>query len=96
MKINIQDKEVNVNTNPNWLSLLGVVFIICKVFGVMPIAAWSWWLVTLPLYVGVVITVGLLAIVLGALGVFWLIVFIATYLTDLKNKNKNKYTRNFK
>lgn len=29
--------------------LLGVVFIVLKLMGVMPVAAWSWWWVLLPL-----------------------------------------------
>lgn len=46
----------------NWLSLLGVIFILCKIFSVAPIATWSWWLVLLPLYFGLAISVGLLVL----------------------------------
>lgn len=64
-------KEVSVNYNPGWLGLLGVIFVLCKVFEYGPIAAWSWWLVLLPFYAGLAIILGILAIgALGAGGVF--------------------------
>lgn len=43
------------------LGVLGVVFIVLKLVGVI---AWSWWLVLLPLYAGVAI--GLVVWLLGA------------------------------
>lgn len=36
----------------NILLVVLVVFIIMKLFGVMPIAAWSWWMVFSPLWIG--------------------------------------------
>lgn len=36
----------------NILLVVLTVFIIMKVFGVMPIAAWSWWMVFSPLWIG--------------------------------------------
>ena len=60
-------KEVSVNYNPGWLGLLGVIFVLAKVFEYGPIAQWSWWLVLLPFYVGIIIVLGILAI--GALSV---------------------------
>ena len=32
--------------------LLGVIFIVLKVLAIEPVAAWSWWLVLLPIYGG--------------------------------------------
>jgi hypothetical protein len=54
-------KEVSVNFTPRWLGLLGVIFVLCKVFEYGPIALWSWWLVLLPFYAGIAIILGVLA-----------------------------------
>jgi hypothetical protein len=49
--------------------LLGVIFICAKVFGVQPVADWSWWWVTAPLWVGF----ALLAVIFLPLFIFlWL------------------------
>jgi hypothetical protein len=46
--------------------LLGVIFVCAKLFGYI---AWSWWLVLLPIYGGVVLflLIALLVVVLAAL-----------------------------
>ena len=31
-------------------AFLGVIFIVAKVFGVEPVASWSWWWVTVPFW----------------------------------------------
>lgn len=60
-----------ITYNPGWVGLLGVIFVLCKIFEYGPIAQWSWWLVLLPFYVGILIILGVLAIgALGAGGVF--------------------------
>jgi len=33
---------------------LFLIFLLCKIFGVMPIAAWSWWLVCAPIIAEIV------------------------------------------
>lgn len=50
------------SVNMNWLGLLGVVFVVCKILGVAPVATWSWWLVLLPFYLGVAIFLGVLIV----------------------------------
>lgn len=50
--------------------LLGIIFVVCKIFAVEPIAAWSWWWVTLPFWGGLALV---LAIVGGGLLVALLI-----------------------
>jgi hypothetical protein len=63
MKIQTKQRgEVNVNTNPNWMTFLGVIFILCKIFSVPPIVDWSWWLVLLPFYFGIALAVGFIVI----------------------------------
>ena len=46
----------NVNVNVNFLFPIGVVLVILKLAKVSPITEWSWWLVTMPLYVPVVLS----------------------------------------
>ena len=49
----------------NAMTVLGIIFVLAKIFEVGPIADWSWWLVLLPFYLGLVILViaGSLAVV---------------------------------
>lgn len=51
----------------NILGLLGVLFIALKLLGLTVVAGWSWWLVLLPFYGGILIW--LFIVVLGLLGV---------------------------
>jgi hypothetical protein len=44
------------------LSILGIIFVLCKVFGVAPIAGWAWWQVLIPFYIGIVVSFGLLTL----------------------------------
>lgn len=68
MKLNInRDRVVQFNTNPNWLSLLGVILVLLKVFEITVVAQWSWWLVLLPFYVGLAVFFG---IVFGGAAIF--------------------------
>lgn len=44
--------------------LLGVIFICAKIFGVDPIAAWSWWWVLSPFWIGIAFVLGIIALFL--------------------------------
>jgi small Trp-rich protein len=59
--------KTTVNYNPGWLGLLGVIFVVAKVFEIGPVALWSWWLVLLPFYLSLAIVLGIALI--GAIGV---------------------------
>lgn len=51
------------------LGLLGVAFVVlklCKVIG------WSWWLVTLPFWIGPALVLALLSFILLCVGFVWL------------------------
>lgn len=52
------------------LGWLAVIFVVCKIFAIGPIAGWSWWLVLLPLY-------GPLALVLGIWAAIFAIAAVA-------------------
>lgn len=89
MKLNIKrDKQINVNTSPNWLTLLGVIFVIFKVTGTTQVALWSWWLVLLPFYIGLAIFAVLVVGIAALAG----IVIGGAYLIDtFNNLTRKKY-----
>ena len=48
-------KRQQGNVGIGFFGLLGLLFIGLKLAGIAPVAAWSWWLVLLPLYGGLVV-----------------------------------------
>lgn len=44
-------QRTNINIYFPFLTLLGVLLIILKLGSVMPVAAWSWWIITLPFWI---------------------------------------------
>lgn len=48
------------------LGMLGIIFVLLKLFGMTAVAGWSWWLVLLPFYIGFAIVLGIWAIIFGA------------------------------
>lgn len=52
--------------------ILAIIFICAKVFGVAPVASWSWLWVLSPLWIGFVLVLGiwLIAITIVGLGAF--------------------------
>ena len=77
----MSDSKVNVNYNPGWLGLLGIIFVLCKIFAIDPVAAWSWWLVLLPFYFG-------LAIVLGTILTFFVAITAGLGVEVLIDKHR--------
>lgn len=66
----MSETKTTVNYNPGWLGLLGVIFVLCKIFEVGVIATWSWWLVLLPFYFGLAFLLAVLAVLaFGAVGI---------------------------
>lgn len=51
-----------VSSGSGVCSVLLLVFILCKVFEVAPIAAWSWWWVFSPLWIPAIAVAALLVI----------------------------------
>jgi hypothetical protein len=83
------DKKVSVNANPGWLGLLGVIFVVAKVFSIGPVALWSWWLVLLPFYIGIVIALGILAVAgVGVGGIYGI-----AHLVDLYERRQRRIER---
>lgn len=58
------------------LGMLGVVFVLAKVFGVQPIAAWSWVWVLAPFW-------GPFAFMLALLAVLCIVAVLASFLRGL-------------
>ncbi|MCU9947531.1 hypothetical protein [Pseudomonas sp. PDM13] len=52
------------------VGLLGVAFVILKLFGVID---WSWWWVTAPFWIGPAIAASIGAVILFFLGIAWLL-----------------------
>lgn len=48
-------KSQRGNSGMSIFGLLGVIFIVLKILDVAPVGAWSWWLVTAPLWAGFVL-----------------------------------------
>lgn len=71
-------KKITINTSGSWLGLLGLIFVIAKIFEIGSIADWSWWLVLLPFYIGLVIIFGALAFAV----VLAIIVFLGAVIMD--------------
>lgn len=65
---------VVVNRGIGPLGILGVIFVLLKLFEVTAVATWSWWLVLLPFWLPYAIVLGIWGIILavllvGAIGV---------------------------
>lgn len=53
-------------------TVVGIIFIVLKLVGVAPIAAWSWWWVLSPFWIGFVLAIAFLVLfVLGAAVLSW-------------------------
>jgi len=75
--------EVNRSSGISALALLGIVFVTLKLCGVI---TWSWWFVTMPFYIGIVI--GLTILIVGFLLAG--IVFLFELLIEKVRSNKNE------
>ena len=78
--------SASASINVGWLGLLGVVLVVLKLnpggWLSSPVQDWSWWLVLLPFYVGLIIL--LLIAVVG--GFFYLI----GTMVDKRNRRKRR------
>lgn len=63
----MSEKKVVVNNGTGLLGAVGVVLVILKLAAFEPVASWSWWLVTMPFWLGLAVILAVLLIV-GAVG----------------------------
>ena len=61
-------KRQRGNTGIGFFGLLGLIFIGLKLAGIAPVATWSWWLVLLPVYGGIVVVFVLMLLALAIAG----------------------------
>jgi len=78
MKTKLKDREINVNTNPRWLILLGCILVLLKLTGYTQVATLSWWIVLLPFYAGIAIFFAFIALAMG----FFAIVYVVAWIID--------------
>lgn len=64
--------KTNVTVSLPIFGVIGLILVILKLGGVAPVAAWSWWLVTLPFWFGI----ALFFVVLAVMAIIALFVFI--------------------
>jgi len=71
------------NTSSGGIGTLGMMFIalfVGKIFAIDPVATWSWWIITAPLW-------GIPALILGFVAVCFCFAFTASLFFDKKNGN---------
>lgn len=72
------DTQTVVKNSFPLVGLLTTIFVLAKVFGVAPIATWSWVWVLSPLWIGWAIALGILAVA----GLFLLLVFLISLIVS--------------
>lgn len=68
----MSNAKTNVTVSFPIFGAIGLILVILKLAGVAPVAAWSWWLVTLPFWIGIVLFV----VALAVMAIIALFVFI--------------------
>jgi hypothetical protein len=54
-------------------SAIFLIFLTLKLLGIEPVASWSWWWVTSPLWIGFAIFIGIIAFGTGSIGIIALL-----------------------
>ena len=75
------NKEKVTETSIGLGGLIFIVFLILKLVDFNKVSDWSWWWVTSPLWVPLVVVLGIFGIIV----IFWM---LATIFTKLNNKHK--------
>lgn len=78
-----QNTSVTYNIG-GWFGLLGIIFVLAKIFAIGPVADWSWWLVLLPFYLGFAI----LLTIFGGAAIIAGLVFAVAVLIDWYEQRK--------
>lgn len=83
-------KVVNNITNNSFpaFSVLGIIFVLCKIFEVAPIAAWSWWLVILPFFIPLFIIIAFVLFLLFAGALVVIVALLIEVFGDWKRKKR--------
>jgi hypothetical protein len=80
-------KSVVINKGNNWIGLLGVIFVLCKIFEIGVIATWSWWLVLLPFYIMIAVLLGIL---FGGAAIAGFLFLVARAIDEVTRRKRRK------
>ena len=83
----MSNAKTNVTVSFPIFGAIGLILVIMKLGGVAPVAAWSWWLVTLPFWIGIVIFLAVAAI----FGIIALFVFLLAAIFGGKKKSYRRW-----
>ncbi len=75
MKFKTQEKEITINVAPE-ISLCSMVFIVFLVLKLCSVITWSWWFITMPLWGGIALTLGVVGVILIGLLLLFSFVFL--------------------
>lgn len=90
----MSNAKANVTVNFPIFGAIGLILVILKLGGVAPVAAWSWWLVTMPFWIGIVISLVVAAIfgvVAAIFGIIALLIFLLAAIFDGKKKSYRRW-----
>jgi hypothetical protein len=94
----IKNLEIKAGPPNSILAVLGVILIMLKIAGISVVATWSWWLVLLPFYIGLLVFFGFIALVAaGGVAITGLVFFGALVMDTysainrkIRNKKNNR------
>ena len=85
--------QVIVRRGMGPMAWLFIIFILCKIFSIGPIAGWSWWLVFLPLYGPFLLVLSLWLALAVLCGVAFLLVLSGVALHEWWERRKWRKAR---
>lgn len=66
--------------------MIGLCLVIAKLGGIDPVASWSWWLVTLPFWFGIVVVIAFFVIFMLVAAVVFILSMLFAFLMHLFGK----------
>ena len=85
--------QVIVRRGMGPMAWLFIIFILCKIFSIGPIAGWSWWLVFLPLYGPFLLVLSLWLALAVLCGVAFLLILLGVFLHEGWQRRKWRKSR---
>jgi len=93
LETSAQRSSVIVKRGMGPMAWLFVIFVLCKVFSVAPIAGWSWWLVFLPLYGPLLLVMALWLAVAVICGIVFLLVLSGVTVVEWWSRRQDRKRR---
>lgn len=85
--------QVVVRRGMGPMAWLFIIFVLCKIFSIGPIAGWSWWLVFLPLYGPFLLVLSLWLAMLVLFGIVFLLFLLGVFLHEWWQRRKWRKSR---